>query len=183
MGPPKLSVLQRVTAPVGNGWRTVRPFVAEWGPQAVIAVGAFVVLASAAWAFAFTRIYTRPVSRTAATLWIYQNVPKGSHMANEHWDDPLPFPMPNFDHGAYAGPQLPLYDPDEPKKIEQIVTMLSGSDYINITSNRLYGSIPRIPLRYPMTTEYYRALFAGRARLQAGSNHHQLPAAWAVGDQ
>ena len=39
--------------------------------------------------------------------------------------------------------------------------MLSQSDYINVTSNRLYGSIPRIPQRYPMTTEYYRRLFAG----------------------
>ena len=27
-----------------------------------------------------------------------------------------------------------------------------------ITSNRQYGSIPRVPIRYPLTTAYYRCL-------------------------
>ena len=133
--------------------------------RAVGAVGWFAVVVvvgwSAAWSFAFTRIYQRPVSRGAASLWIYKNVPPPAPMANEHWDDPLPLPMPGYDHSRYAGPQLPLYDPDEPKKIDAIVQMLSQSTYLNMTSNRLYGSIPRMPERYPMTTEYYRRLFAG----------------------
>ena len=120
-----------------------------------------VVVWSAGWSFAFTRIYQRPVSRGAASMWIYKNVPPPAPMANEHWDDPLPLPIPGYDHSRYAGPQLPLYDPDEPKKIDTIVQMLSQSTYLNMTSNRLYGSIPRMPERYPMTTEYYRRLFAG----------------------
>ncbi len=129
--------------------------IAGWGLLAVV------VGWSAAWSFAFTRIYQRPVSRGAASLWIYQNVPPPAPMANEHWDDPLPLPIPGYDHSRYAGPQLPLYDPDEPKKIDTIIQMLSQSTYLNMTSNRLYGSIPRMPERYPMTTEYYRRLFAG----------------------
>ncbi|NDB19855.1 MAG: phospholipid carrier-dependent glycosyltransferase, partial [Proteobacteria bacterium] len=132
---------------------------------AVTAVGwtslVAVVAWSAAWSFAFTRIYQRPVSRGEASLWIYRNVPPPAPMANEHWDDPLPLPIPGYDHSRYAGPQLPLYDPDEPKKIDTVVQMLSQSTYLNMTSNRLYGSIPRMPERYPMTTEYYRRLFAG----------------------
>jgi len=36
------------------------------------------------------------------------------------------------------------------------------TDYLVLSSNRLYGSIPRLPMRYPMTSEYYRALFEGR---------------------
>jgi hypothetical protein len=31
----------------------------------------------------------------------------------------------------------------------------------SLTSNRLYGSIPRMPHQYPMTSEFYRMLFAG----------------------
>ncbi len=38
-------------------------------------VGAGVLLATFAYAFAFTRIYTRPITRIEATQWIYENVP------------------------------------------------------------------------------------------------------------
>jgi YYY domain-containing protein len=144
-----------------NMWARSQPVVARWGPRFVLAIGVFVVVSSTLWAYAFTRIYTRPVTRVAASLWIYQNVPKGSVLANEHWDDPLPVPISGYDPSHYRGPQLPMYDADEPKKIETLVQMLSQADYINLTSNRLYGSIPRIPQRYPMSTEYYRRLFAG----------------------
>ncbi len=34
-----------------------------------------IVLSTAAWAFAFSRIYTRPHTRVAASRWIYQNIP------------------------------------------------------------------------------------------------------------
>ncbi len=34
-----------------------------------------VLLLTLAWAFAFSRIYTRPITRIAASRWIYQNVP------------------------------------------------------------------------------------------------------------
>jgi len=40
-----------------------------------IIVSAGVLLSTAAWAFAFTRIYTEPVTRVAATEWVYQNIP------------------------------------------------------------------------------------------------------------
>jgi hypothetical protein len=43
-----------------------------------------------------------------------------------------------------------------------MISWLTQSDYLVLSSNRLYGSIPRLPLRYPMTSEYYRALFDGR---------------------
>ncbi|MFN2118822.1 MAG: hypothetical protein ACK2T0_00335, partial [Anaerolineales bacterium] len=45
-----------------------------YGASALMA-GCAVLMLSAAWAFAFTRIYTRPVTRVAASEWIYQNVP------------------------------------------------------------------------------------------------------------
>ena len=38
-------------------------------------LGGTVLLGTFAWAFAFTRIYTRPLTRVAASEWIYQNVP------------------------------------------------------------------------------------------------------------
>ena len=157
---------------------------AEWAPRAALALGAFVVFASVAWSFAFTRIYTRPTTRHAASQWIYQNVPPRSVLANEHWDDPLPMPIPGRDHGMYAGPQLPLYDPDETRKVETLVQMLTQSGYINVTSNRLYGSIPRIPQRYPMATEYYRRLFSGELGFKLVHEESSYPSLgpWVIND-
>ena len=125
-----------------------------------------------------------PSPASAASQWIYENVPKGSVLANEHWDDPLPLPLPGYDPSFYRGPQLPLYDPDEPKKLDTLVQMLSQSDYINLTSNRLYGSIPRMPQRYPMTTEYYRRLFAGDLGFELVATFASYPTLgpWTIND-
>jgi YYY domain-containing protein len=50
--------------------------------QRVISVMVAVAVLSAtfAWAFAFTRIYTRPTSRLEASEWIYQNVPAAMNL-------------------------------------------------------------------------------------------------------
>jgi len=65
-----------------------------WRILAVV-VGLGVVLATGAWAFAFTRIYTRPLTRVAASEWIYQNVPGPVNLhistGNEEINQPLAF--------------------------------------------------------------------------------------------
>ena len=47
----------------------------------------------------------------------------------------------------YTGVQLELYHADTPEKLDQMVATLDGVNYIVVTSNRLYGSIPRLPER------------------------------------
>ncbi len=165
-------------------WTGGGRIVARWGAPGAMALAALVLLSSALWSFAFTRIYTRPVTRVAASEWIYQHLPRGSVLANEHWDDPLPLPLPGYDPSFYRGPQLPMYDPDEPQKVEMLVQMLSQSDYVNLTSNRLYGSIPRMPQRYPMSTEYYRRLFAGDLGFRLVHTEQSYPTLgpWVIND-
>ncbi len=122
-----------------------------------------VVVPTAFWALAFTSIYTHTQTRVAASEWIYANVPQGAHVLNEHWDDGIPLNLPDMPgSGAYVGGDpLPLYDDDNPEKLATLIQRLSESDYIFVTSNRLYGSIPRIPERWPMATKYYEMLFDG----------------------
>jgi YYY domain-containing protein len=128
-----------------------------------LAVGAFVLVATALNAFAFTRIYTRPNTRVAASEWIYDNIPAGKTLAVEHWDDVLPLGLgPGKTADRYKTQTLTLYDDDNQAKIDMIVQGLSASDYLILSSNRLYGSITRIPQRYPITTEYYNLLFSGQ---------------------
>jgi len=135
-----------------------------------VAIGAVltVILGTIAWGTGLFSIYTRPHTRVAASSWIYANVPEGSVVANEHWDWGLPLRIEGQDGfrvtgvgPTFTGFTMEHYNEDTPEKREQLISWLDQADYLFLASNRLYGSIPRLPERYPMTTEYYRALFSG----------------------
>ena len=51
-----------------------------------------------------------------------------------------------------------MYWDDNPEKLERFMRILDQADYIVISSNRQWGTLPRIPERFPMTTIYYRNL-------------------------
>ena len=127
-----------------------------------------VMLGTLAWGTGFSSIYTRPHTRIAASSWIYANVPDGSVVANEHWDWGLPLRIEGQDGfrvtgvgPTFTGFTMEHYNEDTPEKRGQLISWLDQADYLFLASNRLYSSIPRLPERYPMTTEYYRALFGG----------------------
>lgn len=121
-----------------------------------------VVAITAAYAFAFTSIYTRTQTRIAASEWIYANIPENTPTLHEHWDDPIPLNLPGMPGaGAYPGDEIAMYDDDNPEKLARLMDELRTHDWIFVTSNRLYGSIPRIPERWPMATRYYQMLFDG----------------------
>jgi len=109
----------------------------------------------------FMAIYSRPITRLTASLWIYQNIPAGSVLATEHWDDALPLYLPGFDPAVYSNQTLELYNPDTAQKWQKINQQLAVSDYIILSSNRLYASIPKSPDHYPQSTKYYQDLFDG----------------------
>ena len=163
-----------------------RALAVALGPVLIVGV----LAATTLWAYAFTRIYTRPVSRVQASEWIYEHVPKGAVVANEHWDDPLPLRLPDYPDPwsaqgqNYRGLTLTLYDPDNEQKREKLLDQLNQTDYIFLSSNRLYGSIPRMPQRYPMTSDYYRALFSGELGFElvhTGTSYPELPG-WVIND-
>jgi len=125
-----------------------------------------VVLASFLYSLAFMHIYLEEHPWLRASAWIYRNVPRGSRLSIEHWDDPLPYDI-NLDgklrsHREYIRQKLTLYDEDGPAKLEWMVEKIFASDYIILASNRLYGSIPRLPARYPLTSRYYDLLLGER---------------------
>jgi 4-amino-4-deoxy-L-arabinose transferase-like glycosyltransferase len=123
----------------------------------------FVIAWSVLYSLAFASIYSRPHSRIQASEWIYRNLPTGSTLALEHWDDDLPLRRIVDDQprsiSEYHTLKMNLYEPDNEQKLWHIVNNLRQSDYVILSSNRLYGSIPRLPWRYPITTRYYELLF------------------------
>lgn len=109
------------------------------------------------WPFAFVSIYSRPHSRTSASRWLLQNIPPGSRLSCEVWDDCLPWG--GAPHIQFV--EFPLYDLDTLQKWATMRERLSQVDYIVLSSNRLYGSIMTAPEIYPITIQFYQSLFDG----------------------
>ncbi|GAG28042.1 unnamed protein product, partial [marine sediment metagenome] len=85
----------------------------------------------------------------------------GTKIANEGaWDDPIPYRVDGYDGfgGIYQGLNFDMYEDGNPNKLERFQNILDQAEYIFITSSRQWGSLPRIPVRFPMNTEYYRQL-------------------------
>lgn len=123
----------------------------------------FLLIFWSVWPIAFLSIYSRPHSRVQASEWIYQNIPSGSSISAEHWDDALPLNLPGKSNGIYNFIEFPLYGQDTPEKWIEMEQKLKTVDYIILSSNRLYGGITRNPKMYPVTSKYYQSLFDGSA--------------------
>lgn len=109
--------------------------------------------------FSFLSIYTKPITRISASEWIFKNIPPGSILLNEEWDDALPISLPGKSSLVYDIKQIYMYDPDSVEKWKRILPKIHEADYIILTSNRAYGSTMKLPSIYPETVKYYNDLF------------------------
>ncbi len=86
----------------------------------------------------------------------------GMGIATEgEWDDNLPTRLDGYDGygGIYPNDlTFNMYWDDNPAKLERMLRILDAADYVVISSNRQWGTLPRIPERFPLTTLYYRQL-------------------------
>ncbi len=142
---------------------TVTGMLLSW--PAIRGAARFLVIAcvagTALWALAFTGIYRQDISRVQASRWIGEHLPPGTVLTSNEWDDGLPLSLPGVNPAQYEYVQLKPYAEETPEKIRELVDGLARADYVIESSNRIYGSIPRAPARYPVTTLYYRYLFDG----------------------
>ena len=117
---------------------------------------ALLVTATAFYAVSYLGIYRQPHTAVRASEWINRNAPEGSVILKEHWEEGLP------NLRGHSVRELPLYDADGARKTRLLADELAAADYLVFFSNRLYGTIPRLPERYPVSREYYRLLFTGQ---------------------
>lgn len=95
-----------------------------------------------------------------AELGIYNSI----SVVESTWDDALPvnlygYNVFGFQDGLFGNNlNLELYWEDNQDKLDRLIFSLDQADAIFISSSRQWGSISRVPERYPLTTEYYRAL-------------------------
>jgi hypothetical protein len=92
------------------------------------------------------------------TISIFRNV-----LANESWDEGLPVPFDGLDPFGqlYRGLTMEVRWPDDEHKREVLLDTMQQADYLIVPSQRSIWATCRIPNTYPMTMNYYRALFDG----------------------
>ena len=123
----------------------------------VLAPAAVVFIFTAHYALSFMSVYNGVHPANAATAWLAENAPPGSRVAQEHWEEGIR-QAPGLEH---VHERLELYNVDSAEKFDKITRTLESSDYLVLYSNRLYGTIPRVPERYPISARYYERLFDG----------------------
>lgn len=68
-----------------------------WLKAGAVVLGGIVLVLTAVWGFAFTSIYTRPMTRIAASRWIYNHIPGPVNLVfsgdAESSQQPLPYPQ------------------------------------------------------------------------------------------
>jgi YYY domain-containing protein len=133
----------------------------RWTPRHAGGLLAVVLVGTVLSALAFVGIYGRPNPRVQATQWITDHLPSGTTVANESpWDDSLP--LGGNLASRYPAVNLDLTAEDSPAKLQQLLLGLDQAKYLFISSNRQYGSLTRLPDRFPLVGRYYDALFSGQ---------------------
>ncbi len=105
------------------------------------------------------KTYFLLVSTTGSAVTITRCV-----VSNENWDEGLPLMIQgqNPFGDLYRGLTMEVRWYDSEDKRQMFLQNLAQVDYIILPSQRAIWSVPRLPLTYPMSLEYYRALFDGR---------------------
>ena len=132
--------------------------ITRWAYPASITLLTVIIAATVWYAIAFVGVYSRPHTAVAASDWINANIPPGSSIINAGslWDERIP------DLGRYRIWEFSAYHrPDDDVKIAELTTELADADYLVFYSNRAYGAVARLPEEFPLSSAFYRQLFAG----------------------
>ena len=134
------------------------------------AVIALILAATAFYALAFVNAYRHDHPAVQASAWMNANAPDGAViLTDNHWDEGFP------NLGRFDVSQLPMYERDTPDKARDVAAQVANADFIMAYSNRPWGSIARVPDRYPYSAAYYRALFSGELGYELAQGFARYP--------
>jgi hypothetical protein len=162
------------------------------------AVFAIVLGPSLFYSIAYMHVYRFPHPWIEASVWIFKNIPQGSLILKEAWDDGLPT---GVDHRMDArvegsmGPQnyrqedMTIYEThgfptdNSPVKKNYYANMVPRGDYISIASKKLWYTLTESSPEfrptgfnvYPVTSRYYRLLWSGLLGYKMVGEFHNFP--------
>ncbi|MEZ4565045.1 MAG: DUF2298 domain-containing protein [Thermomicrobiales bacterium] len=137
----------------------------RWSPRWASVLLAATLGLSFLWTASFTSIYARENPRIAATKWIYADIPPGSRLTAEYWDDALPRSLTYALNPAAYGLgtiNFDLYRDLLPAEAaDAIGDVLERTDYVVQSSLRVEAGVRAEPWRYPAQIRFYDALATG----------------------
>jgi YYY domain-containing protein len=117
---------------------------------------ALVLLFTVHYSLSFMNVYSGQHPLNDVSSWLRDNAAPGSKVVQEHWEEGIPGVI-----GLNMHDRAELYNDENPRKFEDLTDLIGSSDYFVLLSNRLYATIPRLPERYPVTSNFYEKLFSG----------------------
>ncbi|HYV33425.1 MAG TPA: glycosyltransferase family 39 protein, partial [Candidatus Limnocylindria bacterium] len=159
---------------------------------------ALVVGPSLFYSLAYMHVYRYLHPWIESSIWIFKNIPQGSAVLKEAWDDGLPT---GVDHSIDArvegamGPQnyrqqeMTIYEmhgfntDDTPVKKNYYANMIQKGDYISIASKKLWYTLTNCTPEfkphgynvYSVTSRYYRLLWSGLLGYKMVGEFHNFP--------
>ncbi len=119
-----------------------------WQKGLVIGLGVLVLAGTFAWAFAFTRIYTRPVTRVEASEWIYENVPAAINLRIANEEAAVNIPL-SFTAGYTATASQPLVMAFTSKEAGQ----LTGLSFAHVLNRNVSEALTPVHLNVLVSTD------------------------------
>ena len=157
-----------------------------WG---LVLLGCGLIMSmSVLWGIGFVKgVYQSTNPRISATDWVYENIPSGSKISRQIWDDTVPIRSQSQARDEYEYINFDLFRSDSSidpisglTKPELLLSQLDEVDYIIESSNRLYDSIPRMPAEYPSTVAYYQSLFSGELGFEKIASFENKPSLFGI---
>lgn len=156
-------------------WRA-RHRLGGWAGRAAPAAAVGLVAIALLWGVAFTHgVHGHPHTRIEASRWIGANVPAGSVISAQAWDDALPLAVDGVEPTRYEAEQLDLFAPDTAPKAKQLAEQLVRIDYVVESSPRVWAAVARVPARYPSTSELFDGLDDGRLGFERAATFTSPP--------
>ena len=125
--------------------------------RAVISVVAGTLL----WGLAYSWAFIEPHPHRTASEWFSPMLADGQVVAFEHWDEHIAL---NLENAVVDRAELPSYElPESEGKLALWTGALARSDWVVLTSNRVYRTVLANSDRFEETARLYRLLLSGEA--------------------
>jgi YYY domain-containing protein len=149
-------------------------------PGVARAAGSALLLLTLLWPAAYVHgVYGRTHPRVAAAAWVVAEVPPGSTLSSQAWDDALPLGPAALERDLRTLQLEPfaLTTPDDARKLADQLDQL---DYVVETSDRVTGAVARVPARYATILRYYAALDDGRLGFERVATFRTAPSLFGI---